>query len=408
MYNLCARLYPINRSITGDGFRKSLAIIKEYLPELKVFEVPTGTKCFDWEVPKEWNIRDAYLTDVSEKRYCEFQKNNLHVVGYSVPVNKTVSYETLQEHLYSLPDAIPYVTSYYKEHWGFCYDEREPLPEGDYKVFIDSELKDGSLTYGELIIPGKSDKEILLSTYLCHPSMANDNLSGVAVATFLAKWLMTKERKYTVRLIIIPETIGSIIYLSRHLDELKKNVIAGFNLTCMGTEERYSYIPSRQGDDRAAKHVLDRFDYEYHSFLERGSDERQYCSPGVDLPVCSVMRSKFHIYPEYHTSKDDMDFISPEGLQGSYEVMQDIIRCIEANETLETTLLCEPQLGKRGLYPTVSTSQSRFAVKDMMNLIAYSDGSRDLLEVAELIGVYLLDILPLMQRLKDEGILKVV
>ncbi len=417
IYKLCEELFPINRSITGDGFRQSLSILQRYLPELKKFEVPTGTKCFDWEVPKEWNIKDAYIITPDGKKICDFKKSNLHVVNYSIPINRVVSFEELQKHLYSLPnqpDAIPYITSYYKKNWGFCITqkERDKLKPGNYKVFIDSELKDGSLTYGELIIPGKSKKEIMFSTYLCHPSLANDNLSGPVVTTFLAKWISNiKDRKYTYRIIIIPETIGSIVYLSRNYKTLKENVIAGFNVTCVGDERTFSYLPSRQGDtlsDKVALHVLKHVypNFKKYSFLDRGSDERQYCSPGIDLPVCSVMRSKYGDYPEYHTSLDDLNFISPKGLFESYEVYKKIVECIEMNDILYPTVLCEPQLGKRGLYPTISTKNSKNIVKDMMNFLAYCDGSLSNLEIAEKINVPLWKLKDIIDKLKKENILK--
>ena len=366
MHELCRELFPICRSITGDGFRQSLAILQKHVPDMRAIEVPTGTKCFDWEVPKEWNIKDAYIITPTGDKICDFKKSNLHVVGYSLPINKVITLDELQEHLYSLPeqpDAIPYITSYYKERWGFCITqkERDQLTPGEYQVFIDSELKNGALIYGELIIPGDSEKEIFISSYLCHPSMANNELSGPIVSTFLAKWITKLEnRKYTYRIIIIPETIGSITYLSRNYQSLKRNVVAGFNVTCIGDDRAYSYLPSRQANtlsDKAALHVLKYMQPEFvsYSFLDRGSDERQYCSPGIDLPVCSIMRTKYGRYPEYHTSLDDLSLVTPTGLFGGYEVLVKAIECLEMDELLSSTVLCEPQLGKRGLYPTIST-----------------------------------------------------
>ncbi|QUM83611.1 MULTISPECIES: DUF4910 domain-containing protein [unclassified Moritella] len=419
MHELCSEMFPICRSITGNGFRQSLAMLSEHIPNLKAVEVPTGTKCFDWEVPKEWNIKDAYIITPSGKKICEFKNSNLHVLGYSTPVNNVVTLDELQDHLYSLPEqpnAIPYITSYYKERWGFCISqqERDLLEPGEYHVFIDSELKNGSLTYGELIIPGSSDKEIFLSSYLCHPSMANNELSGPVVTTFIAKWLSQLEnRKYTYRIAIIPETIGSITYLSQHYKEMKKKVIAGFNITCIGDDRAYSYLPSRKGNtlsDRVALHVLKQSQPEYitYSYLERGSDERQYCSPGIDLPVCSVMRTKYGCYPEYHTSLDDLNLVTPAGLFGGFEVLKKSIECIEHNEVLRPTVLCEPQLGKRGLYPTISTKDTSAQVEDMMNFLAYADGMLSNLDIAEIIGVPLWELKDTIEKLKTEGVLEIV
>lgn len=419
MYMLCARLFPICRSITGEGFRQSLDILREYLPELQIHHVPSGTKVFDWEVPLEWNIRDAYIIDPDGNKLCDFKENNLHIVGYSVPVDLDLSLAELQPHLYSLPNqptAIPYITSYYKARWGFClpHELREKLKEGTYHVFIDSDLAPGNLSYGELILPGEQREEIFFSTYLCHPSMANNELSGPVLATFLARWLKTiAERRFSYRIIIIPETIGSITYLSKNLAVMKQNIIAGFNITCVGDEMDYSYLSSRFGDtlaDKVALHVLKHTHPEFkpYTFMDRGSDERQYCSPGVDLPVCSMMRSKYHEYPEYHTSLDDLSFISPAGLSGSFAIYQKAIQCLEANEKLKGTVLCEPQLGKRGLYPTISTKDTAKLVKNMMNILAYADGTRTSLELAELIGVPLWEILPTINTLIREGLLEVI
>lgn len=417
MYALCQELFPICRSITGEGFRQSLNILRGHQPDIRIFEVPTGTKCFDWEVPREWNIRDAFIIGPDGRKFCEFKKSNLHVVGYSTPIDKTVSFSELQKHLHSLPeqpDAVPYITSYYKEYWGFClsHSERQALKEGEYKVYIDSDLKNGALTYGELLIPGERSEEVFLSSYLCHPSMANNELSGPVLATFLAKWIQgLGRRKYTYRIIFIPETIGSICYLSRNFRELKKNVVAGFVLTCVGDDRAYSYLPSRGGEslsDMAALHVLKHLHPKFsrYSFLDRGSDERQYCSPGIDLPVCSVMRTKYGCYPEYHTSLDDLSLISPAGLNGSFEVYQKCIQCIELNEKLRTRVLCEPQLGKRGLYPTTSTKASGRQVRTMMNLLAYCDGTRSTLEIAEKINVPLWELEGIIGRLKMERLLE--
>jgi len=416
MHRLCRELFPICRSITGNGLRKTLGVLKDNLPELVVHEIPTGEVCFDWTIPREWNIRDAYVMDPDGNKIIDFQNSNLYVVGYSLPVDRTVTLEELQGHLYSLPDqpaAIPYVTSYYEERWGFCISEeqRRHLKSGTYRVYIDSELSNGSLTYGEVILPGRSEKEVFLSTYICHPSLANNELSGPVVTTFVAKWLSgLKDRSYTYRIVFIPEGIGAIAYLSRHLEVMKQRVKAGFNVTCIGDDRSYSYLPSRNGNtlsDQVALHVMKHMhpDYIAYTYLDRGSDERQYCSPGIDLPVSSVMRSKYGEYPEYHTSLDDLHLVTPSGLRGGYDVLLQCIRCIEHNETLKLTVLCEPQLDKRGLYPTLSTKESGRQVREMMNLIAYSDGQHSLLDIADKIGVPMWDLFPIVDRLKTHRLL---
>jgi aminopeptidase-like protein len=287
IHGLAQRLWGINRSITGDGVRKTLSILKEFLPDLSVVEVPTGTSVFDWTIPKEWRVNDAYIISPSGEKICSFKENNLHLVGYSTPIHAKLTLSELQNNLYSLPEqptAIPYITSYYKERWGFCLSQqqRDSLESGEYEVFIDSDLFDGSLSYGELLIKGTSDKEIFISTYVCHPSMANNELSGPTVTTFIAKWLATRSNnRYSYRFVFIPETIGSITYLSRNKDHLKSKVFAGFNVTCIGDDRDYSYLPSRNGStisDVVSKHILKHIcpTYKTYKWTDRGSDERQY------------------------------------------------------------------------------------------------------------------------------------
>lgn len=418
MYSLAEKLYPICRSITGNGVRKTLSILKEVYP-LKIYEVPSGTQVFDWTIPKEWNIKDAYIETSSGERIVDFKKHNLHVLGYSTPVDKTVSLGELLQIVYTQPDqpdAIPYVTSYYKERHGFCMSEnqKKSLKEDNYHIVIDSEIKDGSLSYGEIIIPGESEKEVFLSTYICHPSMANNELSGPCVAIHLAKWLSElPKRRYTYRIIFIPETIGSITYLSRNIDVLKKNVIAGFNLSCVGDNRTYSYIESRYGNtlaDKVAKNILQYHypDYVTYSFLKRGSDERQYNAPGVDLPVCAICRSKYGEYPQYHTSADDLSFISPEGLNGAFEVYQKCILALENNYYYEVACLCEPQLGKRGLYPTISQKGSYDEVSAMMACIAYADGTNDLIDISNIIKTPVDVLIPIAQKMVKANLFTIV
>lgn len=414
MHQLAVRLFPICRSITGPGVRETLRILQEHIP-IQVHEVPSGTPVFDWTVPREWAIRDAFLADHTGARIVDFQRNNLHVVGYSTPVDVQLPLDKLEPHLFSLPDqpdAIPYVTSYYQERWGFClsHAERLRLKPGVYRAFIDSELKDGSLTYGEFILPGDTEKEIFLSTYVCHPSMANNELSGPVVTTFVCNWIRSQPRRYTYRVVFIPETIGALAYLSRHLDHLRRNVVAGFNISCVGDERGFSYVSSRYADtlaDRIARHGLASMSSNYiaYAYLDRGSDERQYCSPGVDLPVVSLCRSKYGTYPEYHTSLDNLEFVTPDGLAGGYEMVRRCLEAIEENRRYRVICYGEPCLGKRGMYPTLSQKNSASDVKTMMDFLAYADGRNDLVSIADIIGVPLWDVLPIVLRLKEAGLI---
>lgn len=417
MYQLARELFPIDRSLTGDGVRRTLTVLKRELPEMTVHEVPSGTEVFDWTVPKEWAVRQAYIEDEKGNRIIDYKDLNLHVMGYSTPVDRWVDLEELKHYIYvqkGQPDAVPYVTSYYVPRYGFCMSEKQKdaLLPGQYHMVIDSELFDGSLTYGELMIPGKEEKEILISTYVCHPSMANNELSGPVLAVALAKKIAAQtNRKYTYRFIWIPETIGSITYLSEHFEYMKKNTAAGFVLSCVGDDRTFSYVPSRDGNtlaDRAARNVLSFYypEYKRYTYLDRGSDERQYNAPGIDLPVCVVCRSKYGEYPEYHTSLDDMNFISPKGLQGAYEVYEGILNALEYNDFYRIKCLCEPQLGKRGMYPTVSKKGSYDVVKSMVDFIAYADGKRDLIAVSDLIRVPIEQLIPIIIKLTEADLLE--
>ena len=410
MYGWASDLFPLNRSLTGAGVRETLLYFQKEIPEILIHEVASGTRANDWVVPEEWNVKEAYLLDLQTGHRFDFKDNNLHLMGYSIPVNEIFSREELDSHLYTLPDqpnAIPYVTSYYSREWGFCLSENQKntLSNGKFQVVIDSTLEPGVMNYGELLIPGQSKNEILLSTYICHPSMANNELSGPVVALAISKLVKELENKrFSYRILLIPETIGSIYYISKNLNEMKENINAGWVLTCMGDEGNYSYIPSRKGGtlaDRVSIKTLEELgvNYNKYTFLDRGSDERQYCAPGVDLPVASLMKSKYGSYPQYHTSLDNLNFITPEGLKESYEMMKTAIEILESNKFWKLKTLGEPQLGKRGLYPTVSTKNSGTTVQDLMNVIAYCDGENDLIDISNICGLKFKEVLKIIETL---------
>ena len=420
MYDFVCKIFPYCRSLTGEGVRQTLNDLREFItqgggPELQVFEVPSGTRAFDWTVPREWKIKEAYIEDEAGNRIIDMKDNNLHVLGYSTPVDKWVNLEELKEHIYTQPDqpdCIPYVTSYYKERFGFCMSEnmKNSLPEGTYHMYIDSELFDGVLNYAEIVIPGETDEEVFFSTYFCHPSMANNECSGPALSGELVKYVMSlPQRRYTYRFVYVSETIGSITYLSQgeHLSKLQKNMVAGFNLSCVGDNRDYSIVESRHANtlaDRVLKNVLHYHTdnkYSTYSFLKRGSDERQYNAPGVDLPVVGFCRSKFGEYPEYHTSGDDLSLVSPEGLQGAYDVMTQVIDALELNDKYKMKVLCEPQLGKRGLYPTISQKGSYDEIEAMTNFIAYADGKNDLVDISNTINVSVRELTKIIGKLQS-------
>ena len=418
MYDFAGRLFPIGRSLTGEGVRETLRMIQEQVPELEIHEVPSGSQAFDWTVPKEWEITEGYIEDEDGGRVVDYHENNLSVMGYSVPVDRYVSREELFEYVKveeNQPDVIPYVTSYYSPRFAFCMskNKRDSLKPGNYHMVIRSRHFDGVLNYGEIYLPGESEKEVLLSTYICHPSMANNEVSGPVLTTWLAKWLKQQKRKLSYRIVFVPETIGSICYISRNLDVMKRNVIAGFVLTCVGDDRAYSYLETRKGNtltDRVMKNVLGfaHPDYKTYSFLERGSDERQYNAPGVDLPVCDFCRSKYVEYPEYHTSADNMDLISPKGFAGAYDVMIQVLKALEYNGFYRVTCLCEPQLGKRGLYPSESRKGIYEEVKKLTNLIAYADGTEDLIAISTRIGVPVEELIPSIDKLLAAGLFELM
>jgi aminopeptidase-like protein len=420
MHALARELWPLHRSLTGEGVRQTLRLLRDrHLPGLVMHEVPSGTQAFDWTVPQEWRVREAYIETPSGRRICDVAVNNLHLVGYSRPLRARMTLAELSPHLHSLPDrpqAIPFVTSYYKDYWGFClpHEERCALEDGVYTVVVDTQLFDGSLTFGELLIPGDTTDEILLSTYVCHPSMANNELSGVVVSTFLARWLQSlPSRKHTYRILFLPETIGSLTFLSRELDWVKAHVVAGFVVTCIGDERVYSFLPSRNGQtrsDHVARHVLRWIDANFTSYrwIDRGSDERQYCAPGVDLPIASIMRSKYDTYPEYHTSLDDLDHVvTPSGLAGGFTALQRALESLERYCFPKVTVLGEPQLGRRGLYRDVSTPTNVAETTVILGLVTWADGTKSLIDIADECGVPVWDLYPLVDTLVQHGLLTI-
>ncbi len=399
MHALVRELYPICRSITGDGLRRTLARLGQEIP-LVLHEVPTGTRVFDWTVPREWNIRDAYVKNAAGERVIDFRAHNLHVVNYSVPVHRKMTLAELRPHLHSLPDRprlIPYRTSYYKESWGFCLphgqlEQLERQPDAEYEVLIDSTLADGALTYGECLLEGRTREEVLVSCHACHPSLADDNLSGLVVATFLAKHLASQPRRYSYRFVFAPGTIGAITWLSRN-EERAQDIRHGLVLTCIGDRASFTYKRSRHDDatiDRAVQHVLSHVDPGYGTvpFSPYGYDERQYGSPGFNLPVGCLMRSHHGQFPEYHTSADNPDFVAPESLAGAFDTLLAVFDVLEhEGRYLNLKPKCEPQLGQRGLYGATGGAGPRQMEMAMLWVLNLSDGQASLLDIARRSGL---------------------
>jgi len=414
--NYFDRLWPIPRSITGPGYEKSLDILSEVAPFERI-EFYTGDKVLDWTIPNEWLPRKAFIIDPDGKKRADFSENNLHLVGYSVPFQGVLPLSELKKNINTLPDqptAIPYITSYYSEAWGFClsHDEYKSLPDGDYEVVIDTDLKKGKLTIGEVVLEGSLDKEILISSYLCHPSMANNELSGPLVLSFLYEAIANlNSRKYTYRFVIAPETIGSIAYLSLRGNDLKNNLIAGYQITCIGDHGQFTYKKSREGDtlaDRAAMQIMREMKNENVIPFNPafGSDERQYCSPGFNLPVGSLMRTMYTKYPEYHTSLDNKDLMDFKGMEEAVETLTSIIHNIEINSIWENKYpYGEPQLGKRNLFRSLSDKTRDDDEMAMWWLLNYSDGSNDLLSIANLSGHTMKTLARVATKLNEAGIL---
>jgi aminopeptidase-like protein len=392
MYKLISELYPFCRSITGNGVRQTLNSIQNHIP-LKIHEVPTGTKAFDWEVPREWNINDAYIKNSRGEKIIDFHNSNLHVLNYSIPINEKVKLKELKKHLFTLPDKpdwIPYRTSYYQENWGFCmsHNQLNNLTEDTYEVFIDSTLAKGNLTYGEYFIKGEKKDEVLISTHICHPSLCNDNLSGIVISAFLAKILSNQKLKYSYRFLFIPGTIGSIVWLSKNENNVSR-IKYGLVATLLGDDSDFTYKRSRRGNaeiDLIVEHYLKSTGnpHKIIDFIPYGYDERQYCSPGFNLPVGCLTRKPHGEFPEYHTSADNLDFVKPDRLNESLLVFLEILYIIEHNATyLNLNPKCEPQLGKRGLYNKIGgTNESQIMQIASLWILNMSDGHNSLLDIA--------------------------
>lgn len=416
MLRWARELYPLCRSLTGPGLRQTLDFIAAHLPGLTVNSFKSGDQVFDWQIPDEWTIRDAFLEHESGQRFAEFSKSNLHVLNYAAPLDTRLSRDELLPFIHTQPDqpdVIPYVTSYYSRRSGFCMSENDKraLPPGHYRAFIDSDLEPGSMEQGELFLPGSSGREILFSTYVCHPSLANNELSGPVLSMALAQYVKDRfpDRTFGYRFLFLQETIGSIAWLSRNLEQAKRNIAAGFVLSCVGDERAWSHVESRHGDslaDRALHAAIgNRPGFKRYDFLERGSDERQYCAPGIDLPVCGFCRSKYGEYPEYHTSDDDFSVVTAAGLQQSFDAMTVMIRAFEAGCFPRVTVLGEPQLGKRGLYPTISQKGRNDPVRLRMNVLAWADGSNSIFDIASRIGESLDAVVEEVELLSSHGLL---
>jgi aminopeptidase-like protein len=397
IFGLAAEIFPICRSITGDGVRRTLEVLSRHI-QLQVHEVPTGTRVFDWTVPQEWNIREAWIRDPGGRVIVDMRTSNLHVLNYSEPVHARLPLAELRKRVHTIPDApalIPYKTSYYDRRWGFCMaqEQYEGLPDGDYEVLIDSTLEDGSMTYGEYLHEGELADEMLFTAHVCHPSLANDNCSGVATLAMLAALLSSRRTRYSYRFLFAPGTIGSIAWLARNEDGLDR-IKHGLVVSCVGDGGGPTYKKSRRGNafiDRAMVHLLRHgaSSPEILDFFPFGYDERQFCSPGFDLPVGLFQRSRFGTFPEYHTSADNLDLISPENLASSFRILADVVDVIERDwHPIGTVPKCEPQLGRRGLYEGTGglhdTTEWQMALLWALNL---ADGRHSTLDIAERAGL---------------------
>jgi aminopeptidase-like protein len=416
LYSFIKELFPICRSITGNGVRETLKIIKNHI-QIEIHEVPSGTKVFDWTIPKEWNIRDAYIKNSNGEKVVDFQKSNLHILQYSIPINKKISLDELKNHLYTIedyPNWIPYKTSYYQENWGFCLSHNDylKLKDDEYEIFIDSTLENGSLSYGEILLKGEQDDEILFSTYVCHPSMCNDNLTGIAILIFLAKSLKNKKLKNSYRFLFIPETIGAITWLSINENNVGK-IKGGLVATCLGDLGCFTYKKSRIGNsviDQTVQKILDdsESDYDLLDFFPTGSDERQFCSPSFNLPIGSLTRTIYGKFPEYHTSADNLQFINSKSLADSFKIYSNVIDVLENNQIyINVNPKCEPNLGKRGLYNLIGASKNSKELNEpLLWILNQSDGSNSLLDISIKSGLNFLNLVDAAKILYEHNLIK--
>jgi aminopeptidase-like protein len=419
LYDDLTNLYPICRSITGDGIEYTLKYIQNRIP-ININYIPTGTQVFDWKIPKIWNIKNAWIKNSKGDKIVDLNDHYLHVLNYSIPINKKVSLEELKKHLYTLedfPDWIPYRTSYYQENWGFCMKHNDflNLKEDEYEVFIDSSLENGNLCYGDLLIKGEVEKEILISSYCCHPQQCNDSLSGTIVALHLAEYLLKQKNYYSYRFVFIPETIGSIAYLSKNLEVMKKNTVGGYTLTCLGDEGDFTYLKTRNENqmiDRVTLFLLESsgVKYKVRDFNQCGSDERQYNYPGVDLNIGSLMKTKYWEFDEYHTSADNLNFVTQKGLEDSYNFYLKCIELIERNHYYVNTKICEPQLGKYGLYNFIGVEKNIKNNINSMNILTflyYADGKNDIISISKILNLKIEVIYHLITVLTEKKLLKI-
>lgn len=417
IYNDIKILYPICRSITGKGIHDTLKYIQNQIP-LEIHSIKSGEQVFDWKVPKEWNIKDAYIKNSSGEKVLDLKYHYLHILNYSIPIHKQFSLAELKKHIYTLPefpDWIPYRTSYYQEKWGFCMKHNDFLKLKDdiYEVFIDSTLESGNLYYGDLIIKGQSKKEILISSYCCHPQQCNDSLSGTILALHLAKYLLNKNNYYTYRFVFIPETIGAIVYLNKNLDILKENVIGGYTITCVGDEGDFTYLKTRKENqlvDKITLFLLEQSgkNYKIRDFHTCGSDERQYNYPGIDLNIGSLMKSKYGEFDEYHTSADNLDFITPKGLSDSYDFYIKCLKLIECNHFYLNTKLCEPMLGKYGLYNMTGASKESENIGEYCRkILYYCDGNNDMIDIYKILNIEFEELKNIINILVSKKLIKI-